>query len=229
MTPSQVTSQVHTYLPVTYSTSSRVLEEIRMKTRTPTPQQPPPLFYTYTQLMSVLCLPLFAPLTPCPPDWKTPKSGIEIRIPAQCHVSVAGIWALSVQPFWQPTKNTNVTDSLRAQRLCADVLGSRPPAPPVTLFKCCGHGYAKRSAVVWRIPCQASYYSSAVVPQIVFQGLGSSWVPLKAFVSAVRVGPSVERPPPCWAWRNEDSQTPTWTFLRERSSVSAKRCHTKLE
>lgn len=73
------------------------------------PTAPTPVLYVHTADVSSVFgslgiiiqekQPLFAPLRPCPPDWKTPKSGIEIRIPAQCHVSVAGIWALSVQPF----------------------------------------------------------------------------------------------------------------------------------
>lgn len=122
MTPSRVTSQVHTHLPVTYSTSSRVFQEIRMKTRTPPPPpiSPTPVLYIHTAdvifvvgSLGVIIqekLPLFTTLwrykalmQPCPPNCKTHKSGVEIRIPTQCRISAAGIWASSVQPFWQPT------------------------------------------------------------------------------------------------------------------------------
>lgn len=43
----------------------------------------------------------------------------------------------------------------------------------------------------WQIHWQARYYSSATVPQIVFQVLGVSQVTLKEFMSLVRVGPFV--------------------------------------
>lgn len=108
---------------------------------TPTPQNPPPLFDKYTaDLIFVVGSlgviirekqPLFATLwgykalmQPCPPGRKTHKSRVEIRIPTQCHISVAGIWASSLQPFWPQQKKKNVTDSIRAHRLSADVLSA---------------------------------------------------------------------------------------------------------
>lgn len=48
----------------------------------------------------------------------------------------------------------------------------------------------------WHIHWQARYYSSAAVPQIVFQVLGVSRVALEAFMSLMRMGPSV-----CHQWR----------------------------
>lgn len=62
----------------------------------------------------------------------------------------------------------------------------------------------------WHIHCQAHYYSSATVPQIVFQVLGISQVTLKAFMSQVCVGPSV-----CRQWRGSrpaERQTRTWSW-----------------
>lgn len=114
MTPSQITSQVHAYLPVTYSTSSQVFQEMRMKTRTP--QFPPPLFNQYTAdvifvvgslgviIQETTLWGYKALMQPWPPHCKTHKSHVEIRIPTQCHISVAGIRASSLQPFWQPPK-----------------------------------------------------------------------------------------------------------------------------
>lgn len=87
----------------------------------------------------------------------------------------------------------------------------------------------------WHIPWQARYYSSATVPQIVFQVLGSSWVTLKAFMSLVRVGPSVCHQLSLPAEQEEQGHTVTWTWslLDERSvkrwKLTAKRCLTKLE
>lgn len=85
------------------------------------PNIPPPVLYIHTAdvifgLVSLGVIleekqPLFTTLwgykafiPPRPPDCKTHKSRVEIRIPSQCHISVAGIWASSLQPFWQPTK-----------------------------------------------------------------------------------------------------------------------------
>lgn len=87
----------------------------------------------------------------------------------------------------------------------------------------------------WHIPWQARYYSSATVPQIVFQVLGSSLVTLKAFMSLVRVGPSVCHQLSLPAEQEERGHTVTWTWslLDERSvkrwKLTAKRCLTKLE
>lgn len=85
----------------------------------------------------------------------------------------------------------------------------------------------------WHIHWQARYYSSATVPQIVFQVLGISQVTLEAFMWLVRVGPSVchqcrgslpaeqeER-----GHRDLDLVLLAW----EESEETAKRCHTKLE
>lgn len=66
-------------------------------------------------------------MPPRPPDCKTHKSRVEIRIPSQCHISGAGIWATSLQPFWQQKKKI-VTDSIGAQRLSADVLSAGLPS-----------------------------------------------------------------------------------------------------
>lgn len=101
----------------------------------PTPQFPPPLFNQYTAdvifvvgslgviIQETTLWGYKALMQPWPPHCKTHKSHVEIRIPTQCHVSVAGIRASSLQPFWQPPKKKkkNVTDSIRAQRLSTDV------------------------------------------------------------------------------------------------------------
>lgn len=83
----------------------------------------------------------------------------------------------------------------------------------------------------WHIHWQARYYSSATVPQIVFQALGISWGSLEAFMSLVRVGPPV-----CHQCRGSlpaeqeerghtDPVNPAW----KECEATAKRCHTRLE
>lgn len=73
----------------------------------------------------------------------------------------------------------------------------------------------------WHIHWQARYYSSATVPQIVFQVLGISRDTLEAFMSLVRVGPSVCRQCrgslPAEQEESEDTETWTWSFVHERS------------
>lgn len=104
------------------------------------------------------------------------------------------------------------------------------PTPPATLFKCCGHRYVKRSVVGVAYPLSGELLligrSSADCVSSVRILLSH---PPEAFVSPVRACPSVYRPPTYWAQRNEDAETHTWTFLHEKSDLSAKRCPTKLE
>lgn len=83
----------------------------------------------------------------------------------------------------------------------------------------------------WHIHWQARYYSSATVLQIVFQVLGISRVTLEAFMSLVRVGPSV-----CHQCRGslpaeqeERGHGDLVVLAWEECEATAKRCHTKLE
>lgn len=85
----------------------------------------------------------------------------------------------------------------------------------------------------WHIHWQPHYYSSAAVPQIVFQVLGISRVPLQALMSLVCVGLSACHQctgclPAAWDQRGHrdlDLGHPAW----EQSEATAKGCHTKLE
>lgn len=83
----------------------------------------------------------------------------------------------------------------------------------------------------WHIHWQTRYYSSATVLQIVFQVLGISRVTLEAFMSLVRVGPSV-----CHQCRGslpaeqeERGHGDLVVLAWEECEATAKRCHTKLE
>lgn len=114
------------------------------------------------------------------------------------------------------TNKKNVTDSIRAQHLSPDVLsdgfplthlqGQYPtpempilppsPTPPATLFKCCGHRYVKRSVVGVAYPLSGELLLIGRSSADCVSGvkiLPSH--PPEAFVSPVRAGPSVWRPP----------------------------------